>query len=238
MSMKEGLFKLLELQQVDMKLIALEAARDQYPAEISQRQDDIKQAESAWQDFQNRADEKARLQRTLELDLETAKESLKLHEERFAIVTSNKEYDALQQEVEACKSRISECETQILELIDGGEELKQAAEVKKQDYEAVQQTQQELIDEVQGKLDTLQEQVDGVQARRDGFAVEIEAPLLHAYERSRRKRALSVAPVRKGACGGCYRQMPAQFRSNIKLNDKIHLCESCGAIMVWDEESS
>ena len=236
--MKEGLFKLLELQQVDLELIALEAARDQYPAEISQRQGEIKQAESLWQQIQAKADDAARQQRLLELDLETAKESLKQHEERFAIVTSNKEYDALQQEVESCKTRISECGTQILQLIDGGEELKQAAEVKKQDFESVQQAQQALIDEVQGKLDTLQEQVDGVEARREGGLSGIDHRLLHTYERSRRRRGLSVAAVRKGACGGCYRQMPAQQRSNVKRNDQIHLCESCGAIMLWDDEST
>ena len=76
------------------------------------------------------------------------------------------------------------------------------------------------------------------QARRDGGTGDIGDDLLRIYERSRRRASLSIAAVRKGACGGCYRKMPPQQRSNVKRNSTIQLCESCGAIMVWDDESS
>ncbi|HIC69978.1 MAG TPA: hypothetical protein EYO90_10705, partial [Candidatus Latescibacteria bacterium] len=114
--MKEGLMQLLKAQNVDRELKVLEEAKSRYPAEISQRQGEIERAENALTELTDRILELDSQQRHLEWELKVAREQLKKQEERFAEVTTNKEYDALQLEIEACKTRISEFETQILKI--------------------------------------------------------------------------------------------------------------------------
>ena len=236
--MKEGILQLLQLQEVDKELQSLEEAKDKYPAEIGERRGALDKAQAALAVQEEGLAEIQKTQRQHELDLEAARISLKEHEERFAEVTNNKEYDALQMEIEACRSKISELETKILESIEGADRLQEQLQAERQEFEQVQQEHQGHIDELEQRLASLQEAVDGVVAQRKTVAGDIEDELLKIYERSRKTRGMRVAPLRKGACGGCFRQLPAQHRSNVRRGDSINYCESCGAIMVWDDDST
>jgi len=236
--MTEGLLQLLELQGIDRELQALEDAKEQYPSEIDGRQREIDEVEQVLRTYDQDLAQIGSKQRQLERELDDAKQRLKDHEARFAEVTNNREYDALQMEIEACRRRIADCETQILEAIDRGETLQQEAAEERVRCEEVSSTQRTRIEELQEKLATLQQQVDRTHARRELFARKLDASVLRLYERIRKKRGTRVAPVRKGACGGCFRQLPAQHRSNVRRNERPFFCESCGALLVWDEEST
>jgi predicted nucleic acid-binding Zn-ribbon protein len=236
--MKEGLMQLLKAQNVDRELKVLEEAKSRYPDEISQRQGEISRAENALTELTDRILELENQQRHLELELEVAREQLKKQEERFAEVTTNKEYDALQLEIEACKTRISEFETQILKIIEDTQTTGAQAEIEKGEVDSVRELQQSHIDELQEKLSSLQGEVDGVISQREAALKGIDEDLLRSYERSQGNRGRGVAAVRRGACGSCFRQLPAQQKSNARRSDQILHCESCGAILAWDDEST
>ena len=236
--MKEGLLQLLELQDVDRELKALEDAGSQYPAEIEVRQRELARAEEELKAGVEQVESLEREQRRLEGELEVSKNSLKEHEARFAEVTNNREYDALQLEIEACKTTISQCETRILELIEQAERAREENAADHQELEQVRQDQQGHIDELQQKLDSLRSEVDGVQARRRTVIDNIEDNLVHLYERCRKKPGVKIAPVRKGSCGTCYTLLPAQQRNMVKRNDEMQTCHSCAAILVWDDQST
>ena len=235
---KDGLLQLLRVQEVDKEIQTLEQAKGKYPAEITARQGEIERIESRLRELTDQLEEGEKRRRQLERDLETAKEQLKKHEERFSEVTTNREYDALQVEVEVCKSRMSECETQILEILESSEAMQQQLELETRDAEEVRKEQQARIDELQEKLDSLQGEVDGVLLRRRDVIDGIDADLLESYERGLTCKGMRVAAVRKGSCGACYRQLPAQQKSNVRRSEAVYNCESCGAILVWNEESS
>mgnify|MGYP003958568183 CR=1 FL=1 len=238
MSLKEGLQQLLSVQEVDLELRSLEQAKSKYPEEISRRQADIARAEGGLKELTDRQEDLERRRRHLERDLDTSRDQLKKLEARFSEVTTNKEYDALQLEVEACKGKMSEHESQILEIIEASEGLAEQITLETQDVEELRQEQQGRVDELQAKLDSLQGEVDGVQARRKKAIQGIDGILLRSYESAKGGRGLTVAPVRKGACGACYRQLPAQMKTVVRRSVDVMICESCGAIMAWDEESS
>ena len=236
--MNHDLLQLLKVQDVDHELRELEEAKSKYPEEITRRKTDMEAAVRGLDELTGRVAELETQQRHYERELEGAKEQLKKQEERFSEVTNNKEYDALQMEIEACKTRMSEYETHILQAIEEADGIRERVAVEKQDVEAIREEQQSRIDELQGKLDSLQGEVDGVYSRREEATRAIDDSLLKSYERSRNARGARVAAVRKGSCGACFRQLPAQQKSNVRRNEEVHHCESCGAILVWDEQSS
>ena len=238
MSLKDGLQQLLRVQDVDLELKALEEAKSKYPAEIEERRGEIDRAEQDLKELTERLEDQQRRQRNFEHELEDAREQLKKLEARFSEVRTNKEYDALQLEVEACKSRMSEYEGQILELIESSESVREQVDLEQQDVDVVREEQQSRIDELQARLDSLQGEVDAVQRRREVEAEGIDLDLLRTYEISRSNRGLTVAAVRKGACGACFRQLPAQMKSRVRRHEQVVSCESCGALLAWDEQSS
>lgn len=236
--MQEGLLQLLQLQDVDLALRELEKVRDHYPGEISACEKEIADAQRGLVELEETLEELSRQQRQIERELEDSKVSLKQHEERFAVVATNKEYDALQLEIEACKSGISERESRILDIIESTEKISEQIEGEKVGVEEDCSEQQGRIDELQSKLATLQQEVDGIMARREAISKDIDARLLALYARRRKGNSLGVAGLRKGACGSCFRELPAQQKSDVRRSEQLNTCESCGAILVWDDKSS
>ena len=235
--MKEGLLQLLKLQEVDKKLFSLEEAKEKYPAEIDLRRSNIAEARSKLSKLEADSEEQEKKQRHCEREIESSKATLREREERFSVVTTNKEYDALQLEIEMCKKTIAEHETQRLEAIGKLEEMQEQIAEEQEAFEEVRAVEQERIDELEGQLGTMQEQIDEVEKSREVVAESIDDQLLETYKRKKGRRGIRVAAVHKAACGACYYQMPAQMLNEVRVGDRVINCESCGTIMVWNEQS-
>ena len=235
--MKEGLLQLLKLQEVDKKLFELEEAKEKYPTEIDLRRSRIAKARSVFADLEAQSAEFEKQQRHCEREIESGKATLREREERFAVVTTNKEYDSLQLEIEICKQTIAEHETLLLKALEGLEQIQEQIAEEQGAFEEVREAEQERIDELEGQLGTMQEQIDEVATSRQVVAKGLDDQLLRTYERKKGRRGIRVAAVRKEACGACYHQMPAQIRNEVRVGDRVIYCESCGTIMVWDEQS-
>ena len=235
--MKEGLQQLLKLQEVDKKLFELEEAKEKYPTEIDLRRSRIAKARFTLADLEAKREEQEKQQRHCEREIESGKATLREREERFSVVTTNKEYDSLQLEIEICKTTIAEHETQLIKAIESLEQIQEKINEEQGAFEEVREVEQERIDELEGQLGTMQEQIDAVSTSRQLVAKAIDDRLLQTYERKKGRRGIRVAAVRKEACGACFHQMPAQIRNEVRTGDRVINCESCGTIMVWDEQS-
>ena len=235
--MKEGLLQLLKLQEVDKKLFSLEEAKEKYPAEIDLRRSKIAEARSVLSDLEAQSAELAKQQRHCEREIESSKATLREREERFSVVTTNKEYDSLQLEIEICKKTIAEHETQLLKALEGQERIQGQIDEEQEAFEEVRAVEQERIDELEGQLGTMQEQIDEVEKSREVVANSIDDQLLETYKRKKGRRGIRIAAVHKEACGACYHQMPAQMLNEVRVGDRVIYCESCGTIMVWNEQS-
>ena len=234
--MKEGLLQLLKLQEVDKKLFSLEEAKEKYPAEIDLRRSKLAEARSVLSDLEVQNTDLAKQQRHCEREIESSKATLREREERFSVVTTNKEYDSLQLEIEICKKTIAEHETQLLKAIEGQERIEEKIAEEQDAFEEIRAVEQERIDELEGQLGTMQEQIDEVEKSREMVAKSIDAQLLQTYKSKKGRRGIRIAAVHKEACGACYHQMPAQMLNEVRVGDRVIHCESCGTIMVWDEQ--
>lgn len=235
--MKEGLLQLLKLQEVDKRLFELEEAKEKYPAEIDQRRSRIAEARSELSKLEDKSAESEKKQRHCEREIESGKAALREREARFAVVTTNKEYDSLQTEIEICKKAIAEHETELLKALEAIEETQKKIAAEQGTFEEVREAEQERIDELEGQLGTMQEQIAEVLASRKAVTKAIDAQLLRIYERKKGRRGIRVAAVRKAACGACFHQMPAQTFNEVRIGNRVIYCESCGTIMVWDDQS-
>ena len=235
--MKEGLLQLLKLQEVDKKLFELKEAKEKYPAEINLRRGRIAEARSVLSDLEAQSAEFEKQQRHCEREIESGKATLREREERFAVVTTNKEYDSLQREIEICKQTIAEHETHSLKAMEGLERIQEQIDEEQSAFEEVREAEQERIDDLEGQLGTMQEQIDEVKKSREVVAESIDAQLLKTYKRKQGRRGIRVAAIHRNACGACYYQMPAQILNEVRVGDRVIYCENCGAIMVWNEQS-
>ena len=49
------------------------------------------------------------------------------------------------------------------------------------------------------------------------------------------KDGLAVVPVTDGSCQGCFGMMPAQVINEIRMKDKIVMCENCARMLYIEE---
>ncbi|MYI62936.1 MAG: hypothetical protein F4105_15015, partial [Gemmatimonadetes bacterium] len=196
----------------------------------------LAEARAVLSDLEAQDADLAKQQRHCEREIESSKATLREREERFSVVTTNKEYDSLQLEIEICKKTIAEHETQLLKAIEGQERIQEKIAEEQDVFEEIRAVEQERIDELEGQLGTMQEQIDEVEKSREVVANSIDAQLLQTYKSKKGRRGIRIAAVHKEACGACFHQMPAQMLNEVRVGDRVIHCESCGTIMVWDEQ--
>ena len=236
--MRESLFKLLELQEIDKEIDALHQSQTDFPSEIDSLQNELQTARDQLEAKQHHSEELEKNRRGLERDLSAIEEDLKKHQDRLYEVKTNKEYDALQNEIAALQTRKGEHETTILENIETIEELKEKLSEDENYYQEIEKDRQDHIDDLTAKLNSVEENVRGWEKKRSAIEPNVERRPLSIYNRIRKvvKGGVAVVPVHKGACGGCYRQLAPQRMVEVRRADTILRCENCRRILVWTEE--
>ncbi|MCB9244933.1 MAG: hypothetical protein H6606_00755 [Flavobacteriales bacterium] len=233
-SIEEKLQSLWSLQSIDSKLDELRSVRGELPMEVSDLEDEIAGLETRLENFHNEISEFEKGITAYKAKISESKTLIKRYNEQLNLVKNNREFDALNKEIEI----------QGLEI--------QASEKKIGEYENNIAMKKEVIAEVEAErdgrlvdLDNKKKELEEITAetekeegkvmgQRDKAEALIDPKLLTAYNHIRRnvRNGIAVAPVLRGACGGCFARIPPQLQSDIRQRKKIVICEHCGRINV------
>lgn len=236
--MQESLLTLLNLQEIDLQIDQLLHAKKDYPGRISALTFEIEQADESVLRKEERLHELDRQHRHLERELSATGEDLKKHRDRFSEVKTNREYDAVQTEIDACQKKIGDCETQVLTVMADRDDLQKELESERQTVSELRAAKTLEIDELTGLLGSVDGEIRIYETRRRALLSKINSRIMAMYDRIRKaKRGAAVVALDRGACGGCHQHIPPQRLSEIKRNNKIITCETCGRLLVWVEES-
>lgn len=233
--MLEELKTLVELQQVDGQLFALEKAKGDLPRRVLELKSQLDQISELRRQKAEALDTAKKNRRTAEGALQMAKERKKKYDEQLYKVKNNKEYDAVTVEIETAVSDIDQNETQILEALEQEDALQKEVAAQDEGIAAVQteyNEQQRILAEREQQTRSM---VEALQAQRKSLVVKLRKPTLGAYQRILNgKDGLAVVPTVRGSCGGCLTRIPPQRVMEIREMNQIRYCESCGRILVWD----
>ena len=116
------------------------------------------------------------------------------------------------------------------------EELTETLEERRQELETLKVQNVPKWEQLEIDLSSIEDKLAVQQDRRKNVTVRLEGRLLAAYERIRKgKNGLAIVPIRKRACGGCFKTLPPQKIQEVRRTDSILTCENCGRILYWDE---
>ncbi len=153
--------------------------------------------------------------------------------------STNKEYQALIEQIAADEQANSVLSDEILELLDKVEadrELVNSAET------AVREAQQQLAD-VTKKVEAAKSIVENDLARAEKDLKDCEAQLPEdvrlEYQRVVRAHGEdALAPLEsEDVCGGCYQRVTPQMINELKLSQLV-FCKSCGRLLYVPEDTS
>jgi uncharacterized protein len=232
--------KLLELQNVDVRLNEVRARLAAFPKKLADA--DARAASAKAELDQSKAAQLASFKdrKKYELDVEQFKERVRKYRDQTSQVKTNEAYKALQHEVQMAEAEIAKAEDRLLEQMVAGEEYDHRiknAESSLKEVEAVVRVQRSTIDADKAAAE---KSLAELTAERAGIVGAIPENLLDHYERIAKKHnGVALAEVRDEKCGACgMRIRPHVFQEMRRLgSEEMFHCETCTRIIYYIEPS-
>ncbi|MFQ5772069.1 MAG: zinc ribbon domain-containing protein, partial [bacterium] len=114
--MKNILYNLIALQEVDNELQALEDLKGNLPQQVKELQEEVTVLKSKFEKQKNDLEEMRRTKLHWERELTDLQNKLKKYQDQLYSVTTNRQYDAITVEIDDIKEKISEAETKIIDF--------------------------------------------------------------------------------------------------------------------------
>ena len=237
--MDKDMEMILKLQGIDYELGELERSKDYLPDMISNLEREIQETSKALEDSEKEVTEQTILYKKLDIELATLNQELAKFQKQMQVIKTNKEYDALTNEIVNRKLKISSTEEEILKILTNMDDLREKIKEYKQKLQEVDKHNTAQLADLKKELNSIEDKVKIKQGERKNLTVRIDKRLLSTYERVRKGRGNQVVvTIKKRACTGCYKGIPPQKIQEIRKGDRIFTCDNCGRILIWTEDSS
>ena len=223
--------QLIELQDIDTKLQDISELLGDLPEKV----DELDQQESRLNDTIN-----DNLNRMKELEIELSKlegrnidntSKIEKLKDQLFLVTNNKQYDAIMNEIDHHKEENKLIEKQIIELMEEKESLdSKTSEIKSE----LENLTSDLVVRKEKLKNAILESADEksiLDKKRTDQINQVDQKTFLEYEKVLNARdGLAVVSLSGNSCGGCGSQIPIQTVSEIKLKT-IHRCGVCGRFL-------
>jgi len=170
----------------------------------------------------------------LEAEIQDHQQKISKYREQSLAVKTNDQYKALLQEITFAEQAIRGGEDRILDgmlAIEIQEKSLKAAEA-----ELRQETLEIEKEKSEARARTEQDQKELAEwtARRSGLRSEISADVVPYYDRVIKLRKSGISEVREdGKCAACNVMLRPQTFNEVKVNDRVIACDSCGRILYY-----
>ncbi|GBC81840.1 Chromosome partition protein Smc [bacterium HR10] len=232
--MNPELAKLIALQELDLKIRALEEEIAIVPTKRAELERQFEEFAAAYLEKKSRLEDSRRQHRQLEMDLQDAQLRLEKYKNDLMRVRNQTEYAAALREIDMAKKLISALETQILELLETIETLEREVQEQTPEIEAKRQHVDALLAEYATAVERLTEELHRMREERERLARTIRPDLLQRYLRLVELRdGIALAEVRDGSCTACYMTVRPQVYADVRKGEEILTCDHCSRILYY-----
>ena len=170
----------------------------------------------------------------LDTEIQDHQQKISKYRDQSLAVKTNEQYKALLQEITFAEQAIRACEDKILDgmlAVETQEKNQKAAEAElKQETAEIEQEKTEA----RTRTEEDQKQLADWAARRNLLRSEISADVVPYYDRVVTLRKSGIAEVREDSkCGACNVMLRPQTYNEVRANDRVIACDSCGRILYY-----
>ena len=228
---------LLQLQEIDDEIDKLDSEKARIPAELETLKAELARHKAAFQAKNDALEELQKERRSKERQLTMQQPQLDRYKAQRLIVKTNKEYTALESEIADLEQANSEIEDGILELMISIDEATDEIEVARDELKTQEAVSRKKRRKFLAEGRKLDKQIAVWDKKRGVFLEKISSALMKRYDNWRKRRGTSlVAVIRGQSCGGCHLTLPPQLINEVRKEQELHLCNSCGRILYWQED--
>ena len=235
--MQETVNKLIELQKIDSRLLEIEEIKGDLPRIVEKTKKLVVDLNESVSENNDNITEIEKKIRDLSAKINDSNEKLKKYKDQLYLVKSNKEYDALMLEIDHIKEFLDGVETNILELEDQKTDLEEKNKSNELDIKSNEEYLNESTLELEDAMSSTKIEEEKLNLQRTDLIKNIDNNYISSYDRLRGARqGNGVVALNRGACGNCFNQLPPQFIIEVKQNNSIKNCDSCGVFLYYELE--
>jgi predicted nucleic acid-binding Zn-ribbon protein len=234
MTVKEQLKSLIELQQIDSKILDTKKILDKIPLKISEAEVSLKESLATLDSIKQKLSSLEKVKRDKERQLDDIIEKLNKLKARFTEIKTNKEYQAYLKEIESIEKDRYSIEDEILiimEEIDNiSRQIVSEEEKLKKERDKIESFKKNLWEEkseVEKELITAKEMRTKIVETIDEELYNQYINLIETYN------GLAVAEAENEICQGCNMNIPPQLFVELKKNEEIIHCPQCRRILYY-----
>ena len=138
--MKQTLEQLIKLQEIDQRLLEIKEHMGDLPVTVETQELEVASLQSENEQKQNRIEEIEKEIRHHESEIEDFTTKLEKYKEQLFLVKSNKEYDAISQEIDHMKATITESEDVQLKFEEEKTELEENIKLNTNKIETISES--------------------------------------------------------------------------------------------------
>lgn len=232
--MNRDLEKLIELEKVDREIARLKDEVAGLPKKVAAIEAKLSDDKAAVEKAKAAIKNNESSRRKYESDIQSFQQKIIKYREQSSSVKTNDEYRALMHEVEFAEKQISGCEDKILELMISLEADEKNLKAAESDLKT--ETADVEKEKAEARTRTAEDEklLAGLNQQRDALRREVsDSPLAH-YDRVMRQRKSAIAEARESKCQTCYVVLRPQTWQEVKTNEQVITCSSCGRILYYD----
>ncbi|MCF7807428.1 MAG: hypothetical protein K9N38_02760 [Candidatus Marinimicrobia bacterium] len=234
--MKDTLKYLIDLQEIDRQLFEIEEKKGSLPQQVEKLESEAVDLRSELDTTKAALEENRKELNTIHGGLMDAVEKIKKYQDQLYLVNTNREYDALTNEIETEKSKMMEMESRQTELQEAIETLETAINSSEEQTTAFAEQLEANRDELKEKSDLTDARQLELEKEREALVPKVRERYLRKYNRILKARRRAVVPIERSACSGCHKQLSPQTIYDIQQMNKLIECENCGRILIRMEK--
>ncbi|HEY6251150.1 MAG TPA: C4-type zinc ribbon domain-containing protein [Candidatus Angelobacter sp.] len=232
--MNSDLEKLIELEKADREISRLTEEVAALPRRVAAIEGKLADDKAAVEHAKAAIKSNEVGRRKLEADIQGFQQKIVKYREQSSGVKTNEEYKALMHEVEFAEKQISGAEDKILELMIALEAEEKA--LKTAEAQMKVETVEVEKEKVEARTRTAEDEklLAELAEKRNGLRTGISESALAHYDRVMRQRKSAIAEARGQKCLACFVMLRPQTWEDIRTNEQIITCNSCGRILYYD----
>jgi len=234
--MNQELENLISLQSVDSKILDIESLAGDLPERVKKNENEIEKINFDISSINEKLETLEKDNRKLKSETEDGQINLNKYKDQLFLVKSNKEYDALNNEIDHLKKILSESEENYILFEEEKEKLLELKKDNESRLSDLSETLQKEKERLNRALDESKLELEQLNKNRKNIVTQINSSYLNQYDTLKNVKGVGVAALNGSCCGNCYSMLPPQMVVEIKSNNIIHSCPSCSVYSYWEKE--
>jgi len=229
------LYKLIDLQKIDKKLMELESVKGDLPEIVQELRDNLADVTDKLTKARKTNAETQKQKRDYQGDIDVLNDKLDKYKEQIYSVKTNKEYDAITAEIETFEKQIDEIESKSIELMELEDKQIESIAQLEAKMQQIQENLQVRESELQQKLISTEAEEKTLASQRKDLVSRIDYRLVSTYDRIRKgKDGIALSTIENYNCTSCFTTIPAQTVVEVRQMKRLISCEVCGRILVFE----